>query len=88
MGSFITFFLKVPQVWDTRMYVLVRIFVFISVSCDGDGGVMGSGRRGFLPLRVVLQMLTWPQRSCTCGDDRSYPLIPVTAPVTQGHSGV
>ena len=46
-------------------------------SFDGGSKVSSIARRGFLSLRVVLQMLPWLQKSYTCGDDKSYPLIPV-----------
>ena len=55
---------------------------------DGDSGVTSRVRRGFLSLRVVLQMLSWPHKSHNHGDDMLHPLIWLPASVTQRHSGV
>ena len=51
---------------------------------DGDGKVRSRVRRGFMSLRVVLQMLTWPHKSYTCGDDKFYPLIRYLRPWRKG----
>ena len=46
-------------------------------SFDGDSKVRSKVRRGFLSLCVVLQMLSWREKSHIFGDDKHYPPIPV-----------
>ena len=45
---------------------------------------MSRVRRGVLSLRVVRQMLTWPHKSYTCGNDKFYLLIQYLHPWCKG----